>query len=77
MATFKGTKSFKNCTLDKEEGILVEYKKDATIVHSIDKLLQELADAGSFDLTYTTTTEDMDTVVESTTEEQEVFTYDE
>ena len=64
MATFKGTKSFKNCTLDKEEGILV----DATIVHSIDKLLQELADAGSFDLTYTTTTEDMDTVVESTAE---------
>ena len=72
MATFKGTKSFKNCTLDKEEGILVEYQKDCTSVHSIDKLLEELANAGSFDLTYTTTTEDMDTVVEST-EEQEVF----
>ena len=66
MASFKGTQSFKNCALDKEEGILVEYKKDCTIVHSINKLLEELANAGSFDLTYTTTTEDMDTVVEST-----------
>ena len=66
MATFKGTKSFKNSTLDKEEGNLVEYKNDCTIVHSVDKLLEELANAGSFDLTYTTTTEDMDTVVEST-----------
>ena len=47
---------------------MVEYKKDCTIVHSIDKLLEELANAGSFDLTYTTTTEDMDTVVESTEE---------
>ena len=45
MATFKGTKSFKNCTLDKEEGILVVYKKDCTIVHSIDKLLEELANS--------------------------------
>ena len=66
MATFKGTKSVKRCTLDKEAGILVEYKKDCTIVHSINQLLEELANAGSFDLTYTTTTEDMDTVVEST-----------
>ena len=68
MATFKWTKSFKNCTLDKEEGILVEYKKDCIIVYSIDKLLEELANEGSFDLTYTTTREDMDTVVESTEE---------